>query len=275
MGNHEPVTVDLWFMRMWGRYTGTLIRDEISGDAHERLLKGMKKSMESVRMKGLLEKEGLARTSREIDEMDAPALLDYCRKLKLGWEKIRRRYVEGKISNSYATLSVPRKERPSNVEASEFKSKLGWPGAADSIVGSLGMPVDMPKNGTMRRWIGNVVTKSIQKLKNYGYEMSAADLQAILWYPEKEIYGKLTGRTIERFNMSYDEAILKIAISEGIKEEIIETALITMGKADELKFDIRKFMQSKLGNVNIGYSAEVSLNPIDNETEEVDMVFSI
>jgi hypothetical protein len=75
--------------------------------------------------------------------------------------------------------------------------------------------------------------------------------------------------------MSYDEAILKIAISEGIKEEIIETALITMGKADELKFDIRKFMQSKLGNVNIGYSAEVSLNPIDNETEEVDMVFSI
>lgn len=230
MGNHEPVTIDLWFMRMWGRYTGTLIRDEITGDSHERLLKGMRKSMESVRMRTLLEKDGLARTPRQIEDMDARELLDYCRKLKLTWEKIRRRYVEGKISNSYATLANPKKERPANSVVSEFKSRLGWPAAADSIVGTLGMPVDTPKNATMRRWISNIVAMSINKLREHGYEITAADLQAILWYPEKEIYGKLTGRPVERFNMSYDEAILRIAQSEGIKDEHIAAALRSLGE---------------------------------------------
>ena len=229
MGNHEPVTIDLWFMRMWGRYTGTLIRDEITGDSHERLIKGMKKSMGSVRMRAFLEKDGLARTTREIEDMDARELLDYCRKLKLTWEKMRRRYVEGKISDSYATLANPRKDRPANSVVSEFKSKLGWPAAADNIVSTLGMPVDSPRNGTMRRWISNVVKQSIEKLNQLGYSMTAADLQAILWYPEKEIYGKLTDRPLERFNMSYDEAILWIAQKEGINNDDLSAAIRSVG----------------------------------------------
>lgn len=247
MGNHEPVTIDLWFMRMWGRYTGTLIRDELTGDAYDRLVKGVRKSMESVRMKALLETAGLSRTSREIDDMDAPALLEYCRKLKLSWEKIRRRYVEGRISNSYATLATPRRERPSNSVVSEFKAKLGWPAAAESIVASLGMPLDMPKNGTIRRWIGDVVKLSIKKLRDHGYEVTAADLQAILWYPEKEIYGKLTGRSIQRFNTSYDEAILRIALSEGISEDYIEHVLHTYSEDNGKKYDIERIFEKELG----------------------------
>lgn len=225
MGNYEPVTIDLWFMRMWGRYTGTLIRDEVTGNSHERLVDGIRKSMRSVRMKAYLQKEGLIRSPREVIEMDASELLSYCRSLKGLWERMRRRFVDGKLSATYASLASPRKERPSNKEVSEFKSKLGWPLAAESIVESLAMPIDAPKNGTTRRWISKVVNSAVRKLGEKGYQMTAADLQAILWYPEKEIYGKLTNRPVERFNLSYDEAILRIAQAEGIDVECIENAI--------------------------------------------------
>jgi hypothetical protein len=46
-------------------------------------------------------------------------------------------------------------------------------------------------------------------LKNKGVDLSLADIQAALWYYEKRLYGKLTGRATD--DIGYEEAILKAA----------------------------------------------------------------
>lgn len=231
MGNYEPVTIDLWFMRLWGRYTGTLVREEVTGDAHERLVQGIRRSMRSERMRAMMEKEGILKTPHEIREMDGQNLFEYARNCKRFWEKLRKLFVEGRISEVYTERNLKRARafKKGNKDVSEFKSKLIWPGASESLIKSLGMPVDQPKNATMRRWIRQVVAKTIDKLSSLGYEITAADLQAILWYPEKEVFGKLTNRPFDRFNVSYDEAIIRIAQKEGIPDDEIKAALRTVG----------------------------------------------
>lgn len=226
-GNHSPVTIDLWFMRLWGRYTGTLVRDEVTGEAQSRLVKGVRRSMAGKRMRALMEKEGVAIDPATIWDMDAQELLDYSRKMKRFWEKLRKRYVTGVISDGFHVRDRRKAagHAKENSDASELKAKLVWPGAAESIVKSLGMPVDSPRSGGLRRWIRSVCAKSLDRLKDSGYTMTAADMQAILWYPEKEIYGKLAGRPSERLNMSYDEAVIRIAIKEGAGHAQIEEAL--------------------------------------------------
>lgn len=230
-GNHDPITIDLWFMRMWGRYTGTLVRDEVVGDAQARLVKGVRRSMAGKRMRALMEREGVAVEPASIWEMDAQELLDYTKRLRRFWEKLRKRYVTGKISATFHERKPGEASQHSreNAEASELKARLGWPGAAESIVKSLGMPVDSPRSAGLRRWIRQVCAKTLDKLKDSGYPMTAADLQAILWYPEKEIYGKLAGRPVERLNMSYDEALIRLAEKEGACHERIEEALCSLG----------------------------------------------
>jgi hypothetical protein len=110
-----------------------------------------------------------------------------------------------------------------------MKAKLVWPGAVESLVKSLGAPVDAPSSAGLRKWIRTVCGRALEILKDSGYDMTAADLQALLWYPEKEIYGRLSGRPFERLNASYDEAMIRIAQKEGFANDDIATAVQSLG----------------------------------------------
>src|SRR5690606_2318305 len=112
-----------------------------------------------------------------------------------------------------------------NAQASEFKSKLMWPGAAEAAMKAAGRPVDSPRNAAMRKWMRDVCGKALDKLRGYGYDLNAADMQAILWFPEKEIYGKLTGRPMDRYIVSYDDAAIQTAKQKGFSDERIQSVL--------------------------------------------------
>ncbi|WP_315922446.1 hypothetical protein [Mesorhizobium sp. SP-1A] len=113
-------------------------------------------------------------------------------------------------------------------------------------------------------------------MRENGYEITAADLQAILWYPEKEIYGKLTGRPVERFNMSYDEAILRIAQSEGIKDEYIAAALRSLGEDGIGRFADIAGIEPGFGNSTEWSSGRTSADGgRDERDEELTLGFSM
>lgn len=229
LGNlDDSITIDMWLMRTFGRYTGTLIRDEIRGDALERLVRGLKRAERNASAVSAMKQAGVWRDPAEIRDLDYADLLEHCRALKRHWESLRRRYVDGRIGDTLQPR-LRRGPRRSNEETSQFKSRLGWPGAVESISKSLGGTVDVPGSAGLRRWMRDVVRRSLQILDAAGYQMSAADLQAILWYPEKEIYGRLTGRPFERLNSSYDEVMARVARREGFTDEAIERALCSVG----------------------------------------------
>lgn len=232
LGNHKPITIDLWFMRTWGRYTGTILRDQLEDGVQLKLAVALRRSQRSERMSKLMDDFGVLRNPAEILEMDNVELLSYARELKLFWEKIRRNYTAGKLNDQMNSRSakLAAKNTQDNVSASELKSKLGWPSASESILRGLGAPVDSPRNASSRAWIRSVCELALKKLKVNGFNMTAANLQATLWYPEKELYGKLTGRPVTRFTMSYDDAIIEIAKKEGFTDDRIAVALRTVAK---------------------------------------------
>lgn len=238
LGNHSPVTIDLWFMRLWGRYTGTLIRDEVNEDALYRLKRGVRRSLKSERMTELMRKNNVLKTPDDISDMQPAELLQYVRDMKNFWERLRKKFVEGTLSASYTERQSGVGKKLTNSEISDFKKKLMWPGASEAMMKSLGAPIDAPKNASTRKWIRDVVSLAVDQLKNKGYEMTAADLQATLWYPEKEIYARLTGRSADIFNTSYDEAIIEIALAEGVQKREIQEILECGGAADNMETSV-------------------------------------
>jgi hypothetical protein len=223
IGNHSPVTIDLWFMRTWGRYTGSLVRGQLVEGTLERLEAGVRKSMRLPAMRKLMEEAGLAIEPDTLRTMDNQSLFTYAKSMRLFWEGIRRGYVAGKVKDDMTEKS--RKVTRSNADASNLKQNLGWPLAAESIADALGYPVDSPKSAGTRKWIRDVVALALDILEKQGYRMTAADLQASLWFPEKELFSVLTGRSPELMNTSYDEAMIRIAKNEGFNDDEINQAL--------------------------------------------------
>jgi hypothetical protein len=231
LGNHKPITIDLWFMRTWGRYTGTILKDDLDEGARDRLIDGLRMSTQSKNMSKLMTEFGVMKRPAEVREMDDPELLAYVRHLKLFWEKLRRHYTTGRLNERMDTRKpkLASKNHQDNQSASSLKAKLKWPGACEAIVRQLGSPVDSPKNASTRAWIRSVCHRALHILRANGFEMNSANLQATLWYPEKELYGKLTGRAVSRFTTSYDDAIIELARKEGITNDRIEATLRTVG----------------------------------------------
>ncbi|MTH95599.1 hypothetical protein [Roseibium sp. RKSG952] len=210
MGNHDPVTIDLWFMRMWGRYTGTLVKREIPKAALTKLTAGIRKSLRSEKMTKVLRDAGLALKPSEIRALDPEELANYTKKLNHLWSRRRRAELEKGRTND---------------QILEIKTALGWANPAKAVYESLVGTVDTPRNGNERRRMRAVTRQSVDILRLKGYSMSPADLQATLWYPEKELYGHLTGRDPGAMNVSYEQALVAAAKNEGYTDGEIDDAI--------------------------------------------------
>ena len=67
---------------------------------------------------------------------------------------------------------------------------------------------DAPFNATDRTFMLDAVNKAQKSLKRRGYNLSVADIQAILWYYEKRLYGDLGAR--KTADVSYEEAAKRV-----------------------------------------------------------------
>ena len=105
------------------------------------------------------------------------------------------------------------------VLANEQKNaiKPQWASAAKSIVADLN-PIDIPTDQD-RVVISRVVNGIRKTLESRGYNVTNADVQAILWYPEKDLWAKLRGEEESNLKQSYDDELLKIAEQRGYGEE--------------------------------------------------------
>ena len=78
-------------------------------------------------------------------------------------------------------------------------------------------PVDIPSEQD-RVVISRIVNKIRETLESRGYTVTNADVQAILWYPEKDLWAKLAGKKESNLKQSYDDEFIKIAEQRGLGE---------------------------------------------------------
>jgi hypothetical protein len=69
---------------------------------------------------------------------------------------------------------------------------------------------ESPKSGGQRRWMRNVVRMARTILAEHGHHITNADLQALWWYPEKDLYKHLGGSR-ENLNLDYATAMKELA----------------------------------------------------------------
>ena len=103
-----------------------------------------------------------------------------------------------------------------NKDISSIKPE--WASSAIVIQNALG-PIDVP-NDQDREVITRLVNDIRGRLKQQGIETTNADIQAILWYPEKDIWAKLSDGTSDSdLKQSYDTEFLKIAEARGLGDQ--------------------------------------------------------
>ena len=196
-GRYDPITIDMWFMRTWGRITGDLIGvdPELIAGQEERLSNALRQAGRPTNATG-------------------EALLEIARAESKAFEK--------DYKDNRADYDSKKKK----------KSEVAL--AAQRLLASYEDTKDAPKADWQRTWIRNVVAQAQQILQKDGINITNADLQAIIWYPEKRLWSKKFGvrekgkgadGADSAGETSYYDEFVRIAKSRGITDAQIQSAI--------------------------------------------------
>lgn len=196
--NFSPVTIDLWFMRLWGRLTGTLVGND---NAIAKQAQGLREAIAADNHPTAKVPDGYAEIINNVtdDEMVSVAT-----QMAADWER------------SYKALQ---KQGLTSKQITEQNLKPEWAFKAVALAGQL-KPNDAPTSGGQRIWIRNVVKRSVEILAENGYKVTPADLQALVWYPEKDLVNLAKEGTLEaNLNVSYDTAFRELSTQRNANAE--------------------------------------------------------
>jgi hypothetical protein len=158
MGNFNPLTMDLWFMRTVGRRTGQ-IQDPLPEATKQEQIKAFRKFLTPARMTKL-NPEFTVKPQKELSEDE---IIEFAREVNRIDERA------GFAKNSKGV-------RP------EVNKK------AQRLVEGIDGILDQPGNGMDRRFYRQAYTRVLNNLRKHGIDISMADLQALDWYPEKDLF---------------------------------------------------------------------------------------
>lgn len=162
-GDFSTTTMDRWFMRTVGRLTGT----QVENISASRLSESRNRIRDEVTKltKDEAKQLGVSKTSASGSGADEIAF-------KLG------QYFQDKAARENLSPA-----------ANELRKAVNW---HNKLLEPL---VESPQNGAHRKWIRERIDEVQAKLRAAGIQLENADLQALLWYGEKELYEKLGYRT--------------------------------------------------------------------------------
>ena len=278
-GNFNPVTVDLWMRRTWGRWTGDVLPDPLDAKRLARMIDGMRESgiplpeeLRSIRT--IIAKSGRkvstlsdAAAERVLSNPEAvTAAYDFAAQQDSRWNKIYsevRQNITPEQAEAVRNGSLSLEKLNRDQQKSIREKKTAWQDLEDRpsssskegklaqeklfaemdkaagrtailtneelsdnkpewakssrVIKTLLKPVDVPSD-IDRRVIVDVVNRIRNELNRQGVTATNADIQAILWYPEKDLWAKLAGKKESNLKNSYDEEFLKVAQSQGLGE---------------------------------------------------------
>lgn len=188
-GNWDELTADRWFMRTWGRLTGQnrkKVSAETFSDQRATLLEAARNT------KNLKKKYGVTFTDlKNSDDL----LLDFA-------EQRFKEYSRG-----------------------GYKDKTSLNKASKNIIEALNKtlehPNDLASPGTARNFMRATGNRVLEMLREQGIDMNMASLQAIVWYPEKDLYEKMGGGSSKAAPTDYETEFARVVQSRGIPLERI------------------------------------------------------
>lgn len=208
-GNYDPLTMDIWWMRMWNRLTGRPfedMKDEATMQKNrDKIERGMKETTDPAMkqvIKEALQAAGVKRTGLYKD----PAKFDeFIVQLDKAYQRFYKRYKqENGVNHTKPALFKATGTHVKNMQQ-QLQAQPKGPG----------------ERSAMRR----ATKRAIELLQSQGYDINTADFQALMWYPEKQLFrllGVAPGRGADN---DYLDAAKLLAEKEGKTYEQIQEAL--------------------------------------------------
>lgn len=181
-GFFDALTMDRWLMRTWGRWTGNLIEYDPEAVARKKQqLSAMLGMLTPQDRKQFLSIVG-ARASwspAQIAEaiLEASATADVRDQMNA-----IAPLTEADQAQLTELLGKVKANQPRTSLGSELR-KLG-----NGLVRAIDAQKEAPANGSERNFIRRVFGAALQELQQEYPQLTMADLQALLWYPEKRLY---------------------------------------------------------------------------------------
>ena len=191
-GHYDSVTMDLWFTRTMNR---------LSGDT------------------ATINPEGLAANLKTLGEMPG---------LPVDVYKDIKKYVKDLENSEKSWVRVPSdireelehlygfvKKTYGQYASSGFTDRSDFNKIVQKIVKEIDGGEDTPDNGTHRKWMRTVVEAAQSELQKAGVKLTNADLQAILWFHEKDLYTRFGATTNRGERTDYHQAAAKLSGKAG------------------------------------------------------------
>ena len=174
-GHFESLTADLWFSRTWNRITGNLMQSS-----------------------------NIAKMRRTQNDM--MTMLKDAKRVKphLGNYKRRELIANEELRLQWASEFTGEWSRSSFADSSEDKHLIK---RYDEMHNGT---IDAPRNGAERGFMREVMSEVQKRLKSEGTEIDIADLQALIWYHEKDLWELIGGKDAKSEATDYEQAARRI-----------------------------------------------------------------
>jgi len=204
-GNYDALTMDRWFMRFFNRITGNpfkVIGENVLSDNKARLLRAVQ-TAEAQRNNFLINAIEDAKDEANIDIINDATAIELAAALD-------RQY-------QVAFSKTP-------VELRDQKTELDL--AAQSLNRNANTQVvETPRSGGDRAMMRLVINRARQILAENGINISNADIQALLWYAEKDLLDAYGVRKGQGLKNDYVDGAIAVLRERGIENETITEAL--------------------------------------------------
>jgi hypothetical protein len=178
MGNFDPITQDQWFVKTYGRLAGTL-RDIVKGGEA-----GKQKLYDKFAAE--LAKPGAGYWTKPPEAEGAPPTPP----TPTGKPVSTRAALDRKAAFLAAAHEADFRKYRGHYDAKK-RAKTAATSAAIRVHNMNTALQEDPGNGSDRNWRRAIAEKARQILNAKGYPVNNADLQATIWYPEKDVYKHL------------------------------------------------------------------------------------
>ena len=228
-GNYEQLTLDRWAMRTWGRMTGTLVTDYTKQAKNKR--DQLKQYIKALTKEQKKEFEKILGRKLTLGDLDAVA---------------KRIETRTSIPANVELMAAISLIDPNNDVADTITNIKGKPikgekrigigdeirKAGNSLAGYLDGQKEQPKGPPERRFIEKIFGQVLPILQQNNPDLTMADLQALMWYPEKKLYdtAKLKEAVVEtgyedNAAPDYANAAASLVATMGISEAEIQSTL--------------------------------------------------
>ena len=208
-GNFEPLTMDIWWMRMWNRLVG---RPFEAPSTEKNILK-----RRNIIKRGIIDTK----------DKDMKRLVDEA--LEATGETRRGLYTDPERFDKVIAELAAGYQRFFN----RYKNRTGKNHVKPKWIAAVGTHKDKmfdklqasPLDGPERSYMREVVQRARELLSEQGYDINTADFQALMWYPEKQLAEKMGIAKGKGEDNDYLDAAKLAATREGITDEQIQEAL--------------------------------------------------